>query len=161
MRCRTAACSEIATTRKRVPGGALLTLVTLRRKRDPRGVWLLLTGLVGRGCPLKRAVDLYLWPAVYDAHRASTSHRFRTCGRPSTRTCIFLSRRSGFHRLHKPAQLNKSGGPRGRKAISEISNSQRHISHLAFTCEASLSQEPLHRRFPFVRKQEMRSRGVY
>ena len=40
------------------PGGALLTLVTLRRTSSTA--------------------------PVYDAHRASTSHRFRTCGRPLT-----------------------------------------------------------------------------
>jgi len=70
-----------------------------------------------------------------DTHRASTSHRFRTCGRPTKRNRIILARGSGFHRLHTPAQLNKSGGPRGRQVISEILNVGPHVPHLGSTCE--------------------------
>ncbi len=45
--------ARIARTRKRVPGGALPHLMPIRRKATPVSVWLLLTGLAGRGCPAK------------------------------------------------------------------------------------------------------------
>jgi len=65
----------------------------------PRNVWLLFIDVVGRGRPLKRLVHFYcglrparlrLHPHLIDSLHA-TGH--------STRTCIILSRRSGYHRL--------------------------------------------------------------
>ena len=39
---------------------------------DPRSAWLLSTGLVGRGCPLRRVVETNYYRAIYDRERSAS-----------------------------------------------------------------------------------------
>ena len=76
-------------TRKRVPGGALLTLVTLRRKRDPRDMWLLSSRLVRWGYPAK-TIGTFLSMA-YGLRCAQGIHTSSIPNmRPSTHADLYL-----------------------------------------------------------------------